>query len=353
MAGPPVSLCIINYNGERRLDPVLAAAGRSTLEFAEVLVVDDASTDGSVALLRERHPAVRVVALERNGGPGAVRNAGFRSADHDLILFIDNDVALEPGCAEALRAALAGEDVLVAQPRVLFADRPDTIQYDGADCHVLGLMMLRHHERQVAEVSAETAPTSSMVTCAFMVDRSRWRGGDPFDPTFIFNLEDHDFGTRSRIAGHTLLSVPGARCLHGDGTPGLSYRAGGVHTATRVYCLIRNRWRIVLQTYAARTIVLLAPSLAAYEVFQLVGAIRKGWLGPWVRAAGWMVANPGTTLRRRREVQATRRASDRELLREGPLPFTRGLLGGRLEGAARSWLERAAGAGWRAVRRFV
>jgi GT2 family glycosyltransferase len=353
MAGPPVSLCIINYNGERRLDQVLAAARRSTLEFAELLVVDDASTDGSVARLRERHPAVRVVALERNGGPGAARNAGFRSAGHDLILFIDNDVALEPGCAEVLLAALAGEDVLVAQPRVLFADRPDTIQYDGADCHVLGLMMLRHHERHVAEVSAETAPTSSMVTCAFMIDRSRWRGGEPFDPTFIFNLEDHDFGTRSRIAGHTLLSVPGARCLHGDGTPGLSYRAGGVHTATRVYCLIRNRWRIVLQTYAARTIVLLAPSLAAYEVFQLVGAIRKGWLGPWLRAAGWMVANPGITLRRRRQVQATRRASDRELLREGPLPFTRGLLGGGLEGAARAWLERAAGAGWRAVRRFV
>jgi GT2 family glycosyltransferase len=182
-------------------------------------------------------------------------------------------------------------------------------------------MVLRHHERKVSDTAADAAPTRSMVTCAFMIDRSRWRGGDPFDATFVFNLEDHDFGTRSRIAGHTLLSVPAARCLHGDGTPGLSFRTGGVQTTVRVYCLIRNRWRIVLQTYAARTILLLAPSLAAYEVFQLAGAIRKGWLGPWMRAAWWMVVNPAATLRRRREVQASRRASDRER-GGGPLPFT-------------------------------
>ncbi|HUF36285.1 MAG TPA: glycosyltransferase family 2 protein, partial [Gemmatimonadales bacterium] len=275
----PVTLCIINFNGADRLDHVLSAAGRSALEFAEIVLVDDASTDGSLALLRERHSRVRIVAQERNGGPGTARNAGYRAASHDLILFIDNDVALDPGCAGALRDALeARGDALVAQPRVLYADRPDTIQYDGADCHFLGLMALRHHDRRVADVSAEIVETRSMVTCAFLIDRGRWRGGEPFDTTFIFNLEDHDFGVRSRLAGYALLSVPAATCLHGQGTPGLSFRAGGIPTPTRVYCLIRNRWRIVLQTYALRTLVLLAPSLAAYEVFQLAGALRKGWM---------------------------------------------------------------------------
>ena len=79
----PVTLCIINFNGADRLDQVLSAAGRSTLEFAEIVVVDDASTDGSIALLRERHPRVRILAQERNRGPGAARNArryGFVAA---------------------------------------------------------------------------------------------------------------------------------------------------------------------------------------------------------------------------------------------------------------------------------
>jgi GT2 family glycosyltransferase len=354
MEARPVTLCIINYNGEHRLEAALAAARASTVAFAELLVVDDASTDRSVALLRERYPDVRVVAQPRNSGPGAARNAGFRASAHELVLFVDNDVALEPECAAALRDALARRtDALVAQPRVLFADRPDTIQYEGADCHMLGLMILRHGERRIADVPAKTAETRSMVTCAFMIDRSRWRGGDPFDTSFIFNLEDHDFGVRSRIAGHTLLAVPAGRCRHGAGTPGLSYRTGGVQTPTRVYCLIRNRWRIVLQSYAARSLLLLAPSLAAYEVLQLVGALRKGWIGQWLRAAWWMVSNPGTTLRRRREVQGSRKLGDRMLLVSGPLPFTSGLLASGAERATRMLLERWTAAHWRKIERYL
>jgi GT2 family glycosyltransferase len=269
------------------------------------------------------------------------------------VLFIDNDVALEPGCAEALRDALARRtDALVAQPRVLFADRPDTIQYEGADCHLLGLMILRYSERKAVEAPAGTVETRSMVTCAFMIDRARWRGGDPFDPSFVFNLEDHDFGVRSRVAGHTLLAVPAARCRHGEGTPGLSFRSGGERTPTRVYCLIRNRWRIVLQAYTVRSL-LLAPSLVAYEVFQLAGALRKGWIGPWLRAAWWMASNPAVTLRRRREVQGSRRLGDRMLLVGGPLPFTSGLLAGRLERAAKGLLERWTMAYWRRVERYL
>ena len=354
MGERPVTLCIVNYNGEHRLEPVLAAAARSELRFAEILVVDDASTDGSVALLRTSHPGVRVVTSERNGGPGHARNTGFRDASSDLVLFIDNDVVLHPACAGALQAALAGHPgALVAQPRVLYADRPDTIQYEGADCHFLGLMILRQHERPARAAPSATVETRSVVTCAFMVDRSRWRGGDPFDPSFIFNLEDHDFGVRSRVAGHTLLAVPAAICLHGEGTPGLSFRPGGVRTDARIYCLIRNRWRIVLQSYAARTLLLLAPSLAAYEVFQLLGAVRKGWLGPWTRAAWWMATHPGVTLRRRREVQRSRRVSDRALLVGGALPFTPGLLARGPERAARMLLERFTGAGWARARRWL
>lgn len=350
----PVTLCVVNYNGEHRLDAVLAAAAASELPFAETLVVDDGSTDGSRALLHRSHPGVRVVALSRTLGPGAARNAGFRAAEHDLILFADNDVRLHPQCAGALCAALlAREGALVAQPRVLYADRPGVIQYEGAECHLLGLMVLRHHEASASTAPSAVVETGSVVTCAFLMDRARWHGGEPFDSTFIFNLEDHDFGVRSRLAGHRLLAVPGATCVHGEGTPGLSYRGAGAPSPTRVYCLIRNRWRIVLQSYALRTLWLLAPLLAAYEVLQLVGVLRKGWLGPWIRAVIWMAGHPGATLRRRREVQRSRRISDRELLRPGPLPYTPGLLAGGPERLAREALERLVAGEWGRVRDWI
>jgi GT2 family glycosyltransferase len=350
----PVTLCIINYNGAAYLDRTLSAARGSRDPFDEILLVDDASVDEGVALVRDRYPEVRVIARERNGGPGAARNTGWREAAHDLVLFADNDVALEPECSGRLREVLArNPDVLVAMPRVLYAAEPGTIQYDGADCHFLGHMVLRHREKRIAEAGGAEAETRSVVTCCFMVDRSRWRGAEPFDESFIFNLEDHDFGVRARVMGHRLLAVPAATCLHGHGTAGLSFRPGWTQSPTRVYCLIRNRWRIVLQTFSARTLLLIAPCLLVYEAFQLAGVVRKGWLGSWIRAAGWMLGNPGVTLRARRRLQRLRRLPDGEVVTGGPLPFTPGLLAGRAETAARRVLEWVVRWYWRGIERLL
>lgn len=351
---PPVTLCIINYNGERYLERTLAAARRSQPAFDEVLLVDDASTDRSVAVVRECWPEVRIIALERNTGPGAARNAGYHAARHDLVLFADNDVSLEPGCGERLRdALLARADTAVAMPRVLYAERPDLIQYEGADCHFLGLMALRRQDQSAADAPREIVETQSVVTCCFMVHRGRRGGGPPFDPSFIFNYEDHDFGVRTRVMGQAVLAVPEATVLHGEGTPGLSFRQGRERSPIRVYCLIRNRWRILLQSFQLRSLLLFAPCLIVYECFQLAGVIRKGWLGTWIRAVGWMVMNGRTVLGRRHEVQGARRSPDRAFLSGGPLPFTPGLTSGGLERLARSCLDRFVAGYWRLVRPLV
>ena len=350
----PVTLCIVNYNGERYLPRTLDAARRSALAFDEIVLVDDASPDRSVALVRECWPDVTVVRQETNGGPGAARNAGYRAARNDLILFIDNDVALTPECAGRLRDALQQRpDAAVAMPRVLYADRPEVIQYEGADCHYLGLMALRHQDEPAASAPDVVSDTRSVVTCAFLMDRARWGPATPFDPSFIFNYEDHDFGVRTRVMGHAVLAVPAATVLHGGGTEGLSFREGRERSPIRVYCLIRNRWRILLQSFEVRTLVLIAPALAAYEAVQLAGAVKKGWLGIWLRAAGWIVGHPGTIVRRRREVQRARRAADRTLLVGGPLPFTPGLAAGGAERAIRRALDRCVIGYWRLVRRAL
>ena len=350
----PISLCLINYNGAGHLIHSLGAVRRSNLRFAEVILVDNGSTDNSRALVEQCYPEVQVLRLVQNDGPAAARNAGLRAARHDLILFVDNDVSIAPDCAFQLRAALGSRPgVVAAMPRVLHAHQRNIIQYEGADCHFLGHMSPRYCEMPQDSAPREIAEVNSMVTACFLLDRAMWGEEPPFDPSFVFNYEDHDLGVRSRVRGHLLLAVPSALCLHGSGTPGLSHRPGGQHSDLRVYCLMRNRWRIILHCFAVRTLLLLAPVLLLFELFQLAGCVRRGWLGIWLRAAGWMVFHPGTTLKRRRQVQETRRAPDHAILRGGDIPFSRGLARSRVERAACGGLNRISGGYWRMIQGWL
>lgn len=351
---PPVTLCIINFNGAEHLGPALAALRAQAWPFAEVLMIDNASEDGSAELAAALCPEARIVRLPANGGPAAARNAGFRAAAHDLILFQDNDVRLGAGTAERLMAHLAEHPgCLAVAPRVLYDADPATVQFESADCHFLGLMATRNADRPAAELAAIPSPTTSMVSACFLMDRRRWRGGPPFDESLGFNLEDHDFAVRATLAGHALWIEPRAAVRHGSGTAGLSYRPGKRPSDARVFYLTRNRWLIVLRCYAGRTLLVLAPALLAFECMQLAWLASEGRAGVWWRALRSLVSRRRSILAERRAIQRTRRVADAALLRDGPLPLTRHVRGrpaGRRLAAPADALLRGY---WRATRRLV
>jgi GT2 family glycosyltransferase len=349
-----VSLCVINHNGDPYLEESLGAALAQPYEFREVLLVDDASTDRSLEIVRDRFSSVRVLPLEENRGPAAARNAGFASSSGELVLFIDNDVILTDDCVEHLAGALRENPrAVVAMPRVLYADRRKIVQYGGADSHFLGLMILRDADRPLSSCSSETFKMNSVVTACFLLDRRRWGAGGPFDESFFIYQEDHDFGVRARIRGHELVAVPRATCFHRAGTEGLSIRRIGHYASKRVFCLIRNRWQVVAKNHSARTLILLCPALLFYDFAQLVIVIRKGWIREWLRAFGWMAGNAGLVLRKRKAVQDGRRTPDREILSGGPVPLRMELTEGRLERAARNALNTFMESYWRSVKRLI
>ena len=350
---PSLAVCIVNYQGERHLPWALESVTRR-VQPERVLVVDNASTDRSVEIVRRHCPSARVLRLARNRGPAAARNAAMAAVRADRVLFLDSDVILAPGCVEELGRALdADPRAAIAMPRVVHADAPETIQYDGADAHWLGLMALRNPERSVSEADAGVSAIGSLVTACFLADTRRLPPGLAFDETFFFSFEDHDYGLRLRARGGRILSAPRAVCLHRSGTPGLSWRPDLHYPRRRVYGLVRNRWLVILKTYTARTLAVLAPGLIFYEAFQLAGLARRGWLGPWLRAAVWIARNAPRVVAARREVQRTRQVSDRALLVGGPVPLTSTFCRGSVERTAKRTLDGFASWYWRAVRRIV
>lgn len=340
------TLCIINFNGLRHLEHTLPGVLGIASEFAEIILVDNASTDGSVAFVETAFPSVRIVRLNSNDGPGAARNAGLQAARTELVLFIDNDVVPEPGCAARLAAALAAHPkAAVAAPRILYAHNPGIVQYDGADNHYLGLMILHHQDMPREKAGAELRTVDGVVSAAFMAARSRL-DGERFDPSFFIYVEDHDFGLRLRLLGAEILSVPDALCLHGDGSDGLSVRAVG-YTKRRAYLLIRNRWMLILKNYTLRSLLVLAPAFLVFELAQLAIAAKKGWLPEWWAAFRWLLGHRGEVLAERRRIQARRRVADRELLRGGAVPFRAEIAASGTERVARKLFDGFAIAYWR------
>jgi hypothetical protein len=353
-AGSEISACVINHNGAHYLAESLPAVMDAVPPFAEIVVVDDASLDGSVELVEKRFPNVRLVRLPLNSGPGAARNLGLREARHDRVLFIDNDVRVTPDCASILDRMLeAYPRVVAAMPSVVYADRPDTVQYDGADCHFLGQQILTGQDAPVASRPTDSRPMSSLVTCCFLLDRSRLPDGATFDESLFTQYEDHDFGVRLRALGGELLSVPEALCYHGSGTVGLSIRQLGGYSRIRVLGLIRNRWALILKTWSLRTLFLLAPLLAVHELVQLVMVIKRGWLREWLHAVWWILTHSRELLEKRRRVQRAKEVPDRQLLKDGPLPFRPDLASDILERAGQRALNGLATAYWRLVAPLV
>lgn len=351
---PPVTLCIINHNGARHLPGAFAALRQQTWPFAEVLLVDDASEDDSLAIARTEWPALRVVALARNGGPGAARNAGLAAATHDLVLFQDNDIRLDAHAAARLvEFSCRHPQAFVVAPRVVHELDPGRVQFDSADCHFLGHMHTRNAEAPCAGLDSTPTRTTSMVSACFLLNRLAWDGRVRFDETLGFNLEDHDFGVRACVSGHELWVQPAARVLHGSGTPGLSYRPGGRPSAERLFYLTANRWIVIARCFATRTLVLLAPALFAYELAQFAWLASEGRSGVWWRAVRTVFARRRSLRMERDAIQRGRRLGDRSLLRDLPLPLT---AYARSRPSSRGLVPLAdAGlrAYWRLVRRWV
>ena len=351
-ASSPVTAAIVNYNGARDLQDCIASVRSQTVACSEILVVDNASSDGSADLAAAE--GLRVLRLPVNGGPGSARNAALVAASTPLVLLVDNDVLLERDCLETLAGALRSrEGIRVCQARTIFDARRDLVQCDGGYLHFLGAMILLNGHRTVSEVGRETQEVDSFITTAVLVERASALAIGGFDEDFFWAWEDHDFALRTRIAGGRCLGVGSAVAYHRGGTADLSLRPGGSYTARRFFLQCRNRWLVVLKAYPLRTLLVLLPAFALFEMLSFAYALRRGFAGEYLRALGWVLRHAGGIRRKRAGIRALARVDVRRLLRGGPYPFHPSLLSSHVQRRLAGALDAVLGLYWTMVRRIL
>ncbi len=351
----PISVVIVNYNGEAYLEECLGSVAALDGPIDEVIVVDNASTDRSVDLLADRHASVRIVRMQRNDGPAPARNAGMRAARNRWVLALDNDAVCTQGMLTKLvRAATEHDRVAIVQPRSLFYTDRLRVHYDGGAFHYVGLIALRNFYTPVAEAEGErVVPVDCAVAVALLVDRDVVLAAGGYDESFFILFEDLDLSYRLRALQHQILSVEDAIVLHKGGTPGISYREGPRYPGSRVFFHSRNRWLYIAKDYRLWTIVAVLPGLVAYEIVWLAFAIASGGLVPWIKGKLEFVRLLPGVLARRRAFQSIRVIGDGPLLVGGPLTLTPAVMQSAWKRPLLAGLDRGLCAWWWLASRVV
>ena len=304
-----VRVIVLNWNGQRWLDGCLSALHRQTRPPDEIVVVDNASTDASVAHLRMTWPQVRVMTLPANVGFAAGNNHGARDAATDALVFLNNDTEVEPGWLDALvRAAEADPQRGLVTSRIVYLDRPDVIDSAGDGYLRCGGGFKLGHG-QPSATHAQSRVVFGACGAAFLIRRPLWERLGGFDDTFFMVYEDVDLSYRARLLGATVWYAAEAVVRHAG-----SASMGRVSDLA-VYCGQRNlEWTWLKNTPRG----LLWRSVASHLLYNLAGCVayaRHGRLAPWVRGKVAALAGLPRVWRMRRHVQVTRTATDEDLWR--------------------------------------
>lgn len=350
-----VAVLAINFNSGDRITRVIDALAEQDFRFAQVLVVDNASHDGSAKAVLKRYPEVDLLPMGSNVGLSVARNTGLADITAPFVLMLDHDIYVQPGAVELMLDAMLAQNASVVCPRIRLLPETDIVQADGAAVHFVGTLVLCHAYQSQVVTPVRSGPAQGCIGACMLLAREKVFAAGGFESMMFFYFEDLEFSLRMRSLGHHIWCVADAEVLHerGAGTPGLSFRGAGAYPKRRAYFSMRHRLLTIFLHYRLRTLLVLAPALGVYELASLAVSIGMGSPGTWARAWFWQLRNWQAIVRRRRWIQQNRVRDDRELLTGGELPLATGFLTSRVQKLLVHGLGRGLDAYWRVVGRFV
>lgn len=299
---------VLNWNGLATTRACLRALLEAKVDARDVLVVDNASTDGSPELLRKDFPDVRQLQLATNTGYAGGNNAGLRllleEAEYEFVLALNNDAMVTPGMLSRLERAL-DEDatVAVAQPKVLWPG--GTVENAGFTMDRFGVTHPRG--RGAPGATRFTAKGWFYPSGACMLMRlAALRDVGLFDESYFCYHEDVDLSWRMRVAGWTFAYCDDVVCYHDESTT-----AG--RSPKKIGLIWRNRWRTLLKDGPLHRVPAAMALTGALAVGISVKERDPSYVGMYARGLWWNASRLRETLQERKRVQARRRANEQDL----------------------------------------
>ncbi|VAV85792.1 Glycosyltransferase [hydrothermal vent metagenome] len=279
MSRPLMSIVIANWNGKALLKPCLESIFVQNHPTAilpqtrfEIIIVDNGSTDGSVAFIEKTHPELRLIKNPQNLGFAKANNQGILASKGEFILTLNNDTVLDKNFLAALMGAAADSEPHVGMWATKILSLSDKTIIDSVGGLLLypdglarGRGRLERDNSQYDALRKILLPSA----CAALYRKKMLDEVGLFDEDFFAYCEDTDLGLRARLLGWDAVNVPGAVCFH-------SYSAtGGDYSTFKAYHVERNRAYVLIKNFPLSRI-LSSPFHTLRRYAKQLSSIRSG-----------------------------------------------------------------------------
>jgi len=222
-----LAIVILNWNGKKMLKQYLPVVMRYSLAQAKIIVADNASTDGSVAMLKEDFPEVEILSLNKNYGFAEGYNQALKMVDAEYYLLLNSDVRVTENWLTPLLTYMdEHSDVAACQPKLLSVSNPKCFEYAGAAGGFIDRLGYPFCRGRVFDIVEEDHGQYDSIAdimwatgaCLLIRSKDYWNAG-ALDGRFFAHNEEIDLCWRLRLLGRRIVCIPNSVVYHvGGGT---------------------------------------------------------------------------------------------------------------------------------------
>jgi GT2 family glycosyltransferase len=299
-----VSVVIVTYQSAAAIERTLPALRSELREGDELIVVDNASGDGSAERARVLVPAATVIETGENLGYGEGSNRGAAAATGDVLVFLNPDAVPQPGFRDAILAPAEDGSGWTAWQGLVTAAGGREINTRGGIVHYTGIAWAGGAGDPVSTLPDGPLPEPAFASGACLaIRRADFERLGGYAGEFFLYHEDVELSFRVRLEGGTLGVARDAVVDHE-----YEFEKG----PAKWRYIERNRWSTLIRTYPGSLLLLLMPVLIATDIALWPVAIAKGWAPQRLRALIETIAGLHRHLDERRRIQRRRTISTAE-----------------------------------------
>lgn len=316
---PLCSIVIVSYQGRNLLERFLPSIANLKYPNYEVIIVDNASTDGSAEFIKKEYPEFRVIENKENFGTAEGSNIGARQAKGDYIFWLSNDMELEPLMLNYMIEKSESDKkigICTCKMRRITEEgnKLNIIDSVGGDIDVLSFPYMRGVNQEDKGQWDNSNGVFFSFGGAMLIKREVFDKTEGYDERTFTLGDDIDLSWRVRLLGYRVVVEPNAVLYHRvSATLGTKFGR-----SQKRFMSERNALMMLIKNYSFFALLGILPIyflilFGEITFFLLLGKfalVRSG-----VNALIWNIANLKETLRRRRKIQQKRVVSDNQILK--------------------------------------